>query len=187
MKKSLFLIAAASLIFMATGCEEPEPDKTTEPKIEVTNAPGNQLTFTGEGGPATIEYTISDPVEGGTVKAEANQDWIADINSETEGTVTFNVLENEDTESRNAIITLTYEYADGSAQAQINAIQSGRTVFFDIQVPEDEVKATSARVIVSCLDETISYFYDGVATSATIAENPDFPDFDNASPYSFVS
>lgn len=176
MKKSLFLIAAASLIFMATGCEEPEPEPnpSEQPSIEVTNAPGNQLTFVGDGGTGSIEYTISNPIDGGTVKAEANQTWVDAINYETTGTVTFNILENEETESRNAILTITYTWADGEASAQINIIQSGRTVFFDIQVPEDEVKATSARVIVSCLDETISYYYDGVATSAIIAENPDF-------------
>lgn len=108
MKKSLFLIAAASLIFMATGCEEPEPNPSEQPSIEVTNAPGNQLTFVGDGGTGSIEYTISNPIDGGTVKAEANQTWVDAINYETTGTVTFNILENEETESRNAILTITY-------------------------------------------------------------------------------
>ncbi len=56
MKKSLFLIAAASLIFMATGCEEPEPNPSEQPSIEVTNAPGNQLTFVGDGGSRTYTF-----------------------------------------------------------------------------------------------------------------------------------
>lgn len=156
-----------------TGCDEkPEPE-ISQPAIVLQDIPDNQLTFPAEGAQATIRYTIENPADGGKVYAEADQDWIADISSDTEGTITFDVLENEETESRNAVITLTYEWAEGSVQALINVIQSERTVFFDFQVPEEDIKTTSARVIISCLDTSL-FWYDGLVLSSEIAEDPDF-------------
>ena len=173
MKKLFLFTAIAASLMLWTGCDEkPEPE-ISQPAIVLQDIPDNQLTFPAEGAQATIRYTIENPADGGKVYAEANQDWIADINSDTEGTVTFDVLENEETESRNAIITLTYEWAEGSVQAQINAIQSERTVFFDFQVPEENIKATSARVIISCLDTSL-FWYDGLVLSSEIAEDPNF-------------
>ncbi len=42
MKNILFLFAAASLI-LATGCEEPEPEKTAEPQIFDFQVPEEEI------------------------------------------------------------------------------------------------------------------------------------------------
>lgn len=174
MKKTLFLTAAVSLLFW-TGCKEkpePEPEPSGQPEIVLTEITGNQMTFPGEGGQATVLYTIENPVEGGTVRAVSDQEWISDMNYGDEGAVTFSVLENEETESRNAIVTITYEWTDGKVDEQINVIQTGRSVFFDIQVPEDEVTSATARVITKCLGDL--RWFDGLVRSSVIAESQDF-------------
>lgn len=44
---------------------------------------------------------------------------------------------------------------------------------FDFQVPEEEIEAFSARIIITCSDESLLWYY-GLALSSDIAEDPDF-------------
>ena len=44
---------------------------------------------------------------------------------------------------------------------------------FDFQVPEEEIEAFSARIIITCSDESLLWYY-GLALSSDIAEDPYF-------------
>lgn len=175
MKATLLLTAAASVLVWTACTEteqpEPQPDPSGNPEIVISGITGNQISLPCEENHATIKYTINNPVEGGKMKAEADQEWITDINDDTYGTVTFIVLKNPDTESRNSLITLTYEYPDGYVQAQINAVQTGSTAYFTFEIPENGVTATSIRVITTSLDSEMRWYSSLAVTDDISNEN----------------
>ena len=172
MSKSFILSVIASMLLW-TGCSlgPAFPEENGQPAIVFTDVVGNQMVFPGEGSPAALQYTIDNPVDGGIVKATADKDWVADISYGDPGVVAFNVLASDEEESRNAILTLTYEWADGSIEAQVNIVQTGRTVFFDIEVPEDEVTCATARVITRCLGD--QRWFDGLMQSSLVTGGQD--------------
>lgn len=127
--KSLCVVSlfCASALFIA--CNKPESEKP-EPEPE-ENIPQIEISIYGnismplEGGEVVIPYTIVNPVEGGELSAGAEVDWITDFTYPSDTTVVCSVLENIETESRSAVITLKYDYSDAAEPviAQINLIQ----------------------------------------------------------------
>lgn len=172
MSKFLILSVIASILLW-TGCSlgPASPEENGQPAIVITDVVGNQMVFPGEGGPAALQYIIENPAEGGSVKATVDKEWVADVSYGDPGVVAFNVLASDEEESRNAILTLVYEWADGSIEAQINIVQTGRTVFFDIEVPEDEVTCATARVITRCLGD--QRWFDGLMQSSLVTGGQD--------------
>ena len=74
----------------------------------VINANNVNLAYNATSG--SIAYTIDNPVEGTTLNAATNADWISNITVGTES-VTFTTTANEGTEDREATFTLTYQGA----------------------------------------------------------------------------
>ena len=86
--------------------ESAEEVVSTEPVI---NADDITLTYDATSG--EIEYTITNPVEGTTLNATCDAEWVSNI-VVGESSITFNVTENEGEEDRTATITLTYTGAE---------------------------------------------------------------------------
>ena len=68
-----------------------------------------ELDYTATAG--SIEYSITNPVDGVTLSATTTADWISNI-SVGENVVSFDATENEGTADRTATITLSYEGAE---------------------------------------------------------------------------
>lgn len=128
MRHSIFTLllsfAAAALVL---SCEKKEETPVTpeggSPSISITEQGNFSIAF--DAASSSIHYTVTNPVEGGQVIPEASADWITDFDTSIEGTVTILTEENTDTVSRNAILTLRYEYegCEEDIKAQINLIQ----------------------------------------------------------------
>lgn len=162
MKKVILLLTAASILSVV-GCKK-TIELMPDPVINLPGITDNKLAFTSEGGSQTIEYTVSNPVEGAKMTAEADQDWITNINSETDGVVSFDVQANTNAESRTAVIRLVYEYGDASVSAEVSATQEGYDASFSFEVPAEDVTATSIRVLSSCLDPSLRWYADLAVT-----------------------
>lgn len=95
------------------------------------------MSVPAEGGTQSVTYTITDPVEGAKISATSSETWIDGFNCETEGTITFEVAANEQTERRSSVLTVLYTYADGEVQAQMNIIQEAAIAYdyeYDLDV-----------------------------------------------------
>ena len=122
----LLSFAAAALVL---SCEKKEETPNTSdtpggtPSISITEQGNFSIAF--DAASSSIHYTVTNPVEGGQVIPEASADWITELDTSVEGTVTILTEENTDTVSRNAILTLRYEYegCEEDIKAQINLIQ----------------------------------------------------------------
>ena len=132
MKSKLFklsLIAALCAAFTLTSCEkptpepEPDPDKQEEQKpdeqepaepgettLEITS--DDTLKVAIDGGAYEIAYTLTNPSDSIKLEVEIPEgiNWITDINTGTEGKITFNVASNEGNKPREAEISVKYDF-----------------------------------------------------------------------------
>lgn len=82
---------------------------TLPPALEITSP--TTISIGQEGDIATITYNVQNPVEGVSVTAEADVDWINSFDYTTSGEVSFIVDTNNDA-SRTGVVTLSYEGAE---------------------------------------------------------------------------
>lgn len=82
---------------------------TLPPALEITSPA--TISVGQEGDIATITYNVQNPVEGVSVTAEADVDWINSFDYTTSGEVSFIVDTNNDA-SRTGVVTLSYEGAE---------------------------------------------------------------------------
>ena len=148
MKRYLTLLLVGAMAFMA--CEPKEKDEPKDPVLTVTSE--KSMTFEATGGNGTITYTVENPSEALSVKAECEAEWVVDI---TEGTsVTFTVVANESTESRSTEIAVSY----GEEVEKVSVSQDGKE-------PDPVITLTS--------EATMSYTYEGGEGTITYTlENP---------------
>lgn len=129
MKKLYTLFALVAVLFAS--CEgtnvEPQP-KPTEPHLSVDIE--GVISVGAEGGDVEILYTITNPVEGVTLEATSENDWIGDI---TVGeSVTLFVDTNHSTQSRVGVVTLTYDEESVVIGIQQEGATSDGEMHFDI-------------------------------------------------------
>lgn len=108
MKKTILFLAVALLTIAACNKNTPtegNPEQT-EPTLTITS--DTLYNIGAEGGEFEITYTIENPTEDGIIETSVNQNWISIPNTEENGLISFSVAENSSTESRTAVITVTY-------------------------------------------------------------------------------
>ncbi len=76
-------------------------------KPEITFAQ-ESVSVPAEGGPAQMKYTIENPVKDAAISAQCDAAWISQINTETNGVISFVVAANETAEAREAVIEVSY-------------------------------------------------------------------------------
>ena len=99
----MFALSAFALV----ACDpepEPQPQPNQDAKLELISEAA--VEFDAKGGEGTIEYKLTNPVEGTKLTAEADAAWITDVTVADK--VTYFVEANETEEAREATITLTY-------------------------------------------------------------------------------
>lgn len=112
MKKFITLALFAALV----GCKEtnepapqPQPDPTPEVTPTLTLESEAQMEFGYEGGQGVIEYSLENAIEGATLTAECEAEWVSNIACAE--TVTFDVAENDTEEARETEVTVKYDDA----------------------------------------------------------------------------
>lgn len=142
-----------NVLQVAKGTEPPVPGA---PELTLTSE--GEISAEASGGDFEITYTLENPVEGVNLKAE-HESWIT--TTINDGNIAVKVDPNTDTAERNGTITVTYPYQEEnnpSFTVTVNqkGTQGGETETpFTIEVPADEVGATSARVIATCSDASL--------------------------------
>lgn len=113
--------------------EKPE----AAPELKLTTAA--TLDFTAEGGDGSISYVISNPVEGVTVSAACEADWVTGLKA-GETRATFTVAPYESTEApRSTKIVLTYDKAPA---VEVNVTQQPAAAEVKPDAPDVEFAAT---------------------------------------------
>lgn len=111
--RNLFYLLLA-MPLLAVGCTKnstdnvkPEPQPEPQPnQPKLTLVSDDVMDFAAEGGEGVIEYTLENAVEGTTLAANCEADWVADV---TVGeTVTFTVEANEVEEARETSVVVSY-------------------------------------------------------------------------------
>ena len=112
-KALLYLIVALPLFIM--GCSpEPEPEPQPEPKPEpqpevldpILTLSTQEVSLSPEAETVTISYTLENPREGVTLKAECDAEWISNI-VVGEQSISFYVAKNQ-SQQREAVLKVSY-------------------------------------------------------------------------------
>lgn len=102
------MIPALAVVLTAglAGCNKPEEEVT--PGKTVFELTQDTVRVAAEGGQASIGYRLEEPQEGASVQPDYDADWLGDFDASVEGTITFTVAANEETEPREAEVTVAY-------------------------------------------------------------------------------
>lgn len=112
--------AALTGLALAAGSCKPE-EKIEPPVIKAGN-----ITVTADSHTDKLTYTIENPVEGQSISARTDAEWIHTFNYETEGEIQFNVSANPGDE-RSALMTLSYLNAP-DVTVEITQMAAGESI-----------------------------------------------------------
>lgn len=131
--KKISVLCLFSILILMTGCKENRTPEIPAPLLEIINGETG-FVVPSNGGTQSIEYSITNPVEGGIIEAIPAEDWINSINCDTENQIVFNVdphtAQIDAPEARSQILTVTYTYGDGLViKCDINIIQNGGIIY----------------------------------------------------------
>lgn len=119
----LLTITAVSM----TACKEDVP-AVEKPQIKLDKA---AIEVAAEGGEYNVSYSVENPAEGATATAVEQVEWISNLTVEA-SKLNFTVEANEGTESREAVITLSYPKAE-SVMLKVEQAAGA-----DVPTPADE-------------------------------------------------
>ena len=126
MKKLFMLLALCA--FIATSCDNSSDVETTKTTPEIT-VPKDHLSMGSGNGMGSISYSITNPVEGLSVEANADVEWIHSF-KHSNNKIDFSVSATDLYEERTGIITLTY----GDANASVTITQAGKQKPNEVEV-----------------------------------------------------
>lgn len=104
------------MAWLFAACQKPEVEEPVpEPKPGIPSIVIAQDVppVSWEGGLVSISYEIVNPAKGGQVSAVSSEDWAGKFSYDTLGLVDVTVAENETSDTRSTVVTLTYTYGDG--------------------------------------------------------------------------
>lgn len=107
MKKFLSLLGIAALLFTACENNTNVVDPTDDVQIKLTSK--SEMNVSNGNAMALITYEILQLVDGATIEAVADVNWISDFNTKSQGRITFNIANNPTAEVRVGKITVTYD------------------------------------------------------------------------------
>ena len=102
-----------------------------DPLFELTSE--SEVSVGKDGGDVTVTYSITDPREDGQVSVNVPDgvDWISNVNTDTDGQVTFTVAANEG-DAREAELTFVYTYGGSETQEfKVKVSQADDSIVFD--------------------------------------------------------
>lgn len=121
---TVFLCSA----FLAAGCKPDENGQVLqEPSLKITSG---DIVADPSGQECSIEYTLTDKIDGGTVSAECPADWVVGLDYSEEGSVAFTVMPNDADAGRNTFLYVIYTYGEGKI------LKDSVTVTQNVSIPE---------------------------------------------------
>ena len=124
--KRVYLLFLTFFLFLAgsVSCDNQEQKIEIEPSSIELGFDGN-LQVSSDGGVFVITYNIVNPVESAKIVAQPAEDWLYDFNCDTFGKIAFSVGQNEDEQSRSAVVPVNYvsEEGDVLAEAEFAVVQ----------------------------------------------------------------
>lgn len=121
-----------------------------DPDAPVFTVNETEVRMTCNGGTAKVTYTIENPVDGETLEASCQEDWISGIDTSVDGEVSFSIAANQSDE-RTASLKLTY----AGITRTVDVIQEAQAAPFEVDV--ENITETSADIVVTPLDPQMSY------------------------------
>lgn len=133
MKKIVSLLTAVvAVALLASSCEKAGDDNGGLPALELISE--SPVVIPVDGGDYTVEYSIKNAVEGGSIVAEAGTSWVSVNDYSTEGILDFSVDANPNTDARMAQITITYSWPEMDEPATLNVtVQQEAIVIEEIE------------------------------------------------------
>lgn len=170
MKRILTVITAAAAALLAFSCDKSQEGGAPE---VVINGEGT-LSVAAEGGQLEIGYSIKNPVDGGTITATADQEWITIVDDKAEGKITVSVAANTSADAREANVTVEYSYSEKAASVKVKVVQSGVSGDVPAIVPETNEVAAFAEGGSYEFGYTISNPVDGATLTVEPKEAADW-------------
>ena len=141
---------------------------TIESTITVTNTPTSPFPYTG--GTGSFDFSITNPVTGATVTAEADN-WITPTVSELDGTVEFEVAVNND-DARQGSITLSYKLNGTTLTTAVVSISQEANPYepgsFDRPYSVTEAWNIINRLNVGAMSEDTVYVYGTISSISQV-------------------
>ena len=133
LKNLFYFLLALPLVFAACN-EDPQDDPQQKPEVKdpvLTLVSNNEINFEAAGGQGEIKDTLENAVEGTTLTATCEAQWVADV---TVGeTITFTVEANEETEGRETKVVVAYgELSFEVAVKQVGKQEAPKTPEFNL-------------------------------------------------------
>lgn len=139
--------------------------KGADPVLTLTS--DSEIAAEATGGDFEIAFTLENPAEDGELKAEADS-WITTtVNASS---IAVKVAANESEEAREGNVTVTYTWSGEPQSFTVKVTQKGiggtsGEIPFTIEIPEDEITASSAHVISTRLDASLTWHADVMSQS----------------------
>ena len=124
----LFTCVAIATLALLVGCDD-KVDDTTNSGDATFSLDKTEFSFPAAGGDATVEYTITNPVQGGVVLTNCEAGWIRNLSTATYGSIKFDVAPNYTDKVRETTIDVTYTGANGSHHIKVTQEASTETLF----------------------------------------------------------
>lgn len=150
---SLFAaLAAACLVF---SCKEPVVEPKPEPKPEEPVLKVKSLVeVEGKAGQYAVTYELENPVEGVSIKASSENDWVYDIKPAV-GEVRFNVTDNLGT-PRTGTITVSY----GEKLEEVVTISQKTFNFPSFEISVSDIRTRGAKITITPKTYKNNYFFE---------------------------
>lgn len=158
--KAASFLAAASLFIVS--CQE-----KTQPET-VFSLGSDTVEADAAGGVVKVTYTLENPVDGVSIDASYEADWISAFSADTPGEISFTVAENAEETTREAVVTVRY---GDIAEDSFKLVQAGTVPASDpvITVSEDKVSAGAEGGSLS-VGYTVANPVDGTSVEAECAQ-----------------
>ena len=108
MKHIWLIICSALTLTLLTGCKGEEPSPEPPHEDATLELERTIVEVTAEGGHFEVAYTLTNASVGAELKVSAEKDWVYNIDTTTEGILTFDVAASYDTKARNCRLELIY-------------------------------------------------------------------------------
>ena len=100
-------MCAALTLTLLAGCKGNEPEVKPQGNTTLT-LDIKSIDATAEGGHFEVNYTLENPVEGAELKVMAEKEWVYNIDTTTDGIISFDVATSYDAEARTCRLELIY-------------------------------------------------------------------------------
>ena len=155
-------------VFIFVGCNNDEPEPEPTPGDVTINLKSETVSASANGGDYTVNYTLTNPIEGENVTVVPAEDWVSDIDVATPGVIKFSVERNAAETPRETTVDVSYKGAEKKTFTVKQAAAMNQDLTFEIEVTEQ--KYLSCVLDVYPANSDLAYIY-GIYTPAEIEAN----------------